>query len=485
LDAQHNPYAEALDGLVLEDPVAAFFAFCREREGIRQRRDHGAPPPWSDDPIFCRGRFLNVFREDDRASRSILRFTSPLADDLEALIPALFFARWCNKAATLDALSPALLSDPPALRRALEALDEPWCNLTAYPVEPLRWRGRLWPRLDAATELFVEIKEALAERILGAGGRVTEATERVNALFGMANDFPIFMAVMDIAWFRPDVIDPASPVPTGIGAAPYLDRLQRHLGLDDHHQTCEAMMALQARHWPEAKRRFQPIDIEYLACECRKYYSYVHGTKSFSGKNRFRAGASARLEFDVAASPAGETVETRIHVIAGGPCAGKTTVLEALEKEGHPVVPETARTMLEAGIARGLSAAELRADPIAWQQEVFRADHRVFDSLAVDTGVFTDTSFIEDTVFGARGGLFVGPNLEAWLRHKRYRRVFFLAPLDSYEQGGGRLESERQAREISEQVFAAYRRWGYEPIVVPALPVAERVAWILAESALD
>ena len=109
----------------------------------------------------------------------------------------------------------------------------------------------------------------------------------------------------------------------------------------------------------------------------------------------------------------------------------------------------------------------------------------MFDSLPVDRAVFTDTSFIEDTVFGARGGLFVGPNLEAWLRHKRYRRVFFLAPLDSYEQGGGRLESERQAREISEQVFAAYRRWGYEPIVVPALPVAERVAWILAESALD
>ena len=27
----HNPYATALDGLILDDPVAAFFDFCRER----------------------------------------------------------------------------------------------------------------------------------------------------------------------------------------------------------------------------------------------------------------------------------------------------------------------------------------------------------------------------------------------------------------------------------------------------------------------
>ena len=55
----HNPYATALDGLVLDDPVSAFFDFCRERE-------KGAPEPWTDNPIFQQGRFLNVFREDDR-----------------------------------------------------------------------------------------------------------------------------------------------------------------------------------------------------------------------------------------------------------------------------------------------------------------------------------------------------------------------------------------------------------------------------------
>lgn len=101
----HNPYATALDGLEIPDPVAAFFGFCREREGIRILRESGAPAPWSEDPIFQRGRFLNVFREDDRSSKAIVRFAAPVADDLPRLIHALFFARWCNRQSTLDVLS--------------------------------------------------------------------------------------------------------------------------------------------------------------------------------------------------------------------------------------------------------------------------------------------------------------------------------------------------------------------------------------------
>lgn len=80
---------------------------------------------------------------------------------------------------------------------------------------------------------------------------------------------------------------PDSPVPTGIGAVPYLDLLQAHLGCVSHQETAEKMIALQSNCWPEARRQFTPIDIEYLACECRKYYSYINGTKKFEGRNRF------------------------------------------------------------------------------------------------------------------------------------------------------------------------------------------------------
>ena len=48
---KNNPYASALKGLKLEDPVAAFFKFCKERENIRLKRERGEPGPWTTDEV--------------------------------------------------------------------------------------------------------------------------------------------------------------------------------------------------------------------------------------------------------------------------------------------------------------------------------------------------------------------------------------------------------------------------------------------------
>ena len=52
--------------------------------------------------------------------------------------------------------------------------------------------------------------------IIDSDKSVIKATEEINKYFRMKNDFPIFMAVIDIAWFRPGIISPNSHVPTGI-----------------------------------------------------------------------------------------------------------------------------------------------------------------------------------------------------------------------------------------------------------------------------
>ena len=112
MDNTHNLYARSLDGLVLKNPVKAFFDFCFERENIRKKREQGLPAPWTNDPIFRQARFLNVFREDDRGSKAILGFAKDLENDLTTLIHTLFFARWCNRQETLDNIPNKILSDP-------------------------------------------------------------------------------------------------------------------------------------------------------------------------------------------------------------------------------------------------------------------------------------------------------------------------------------------------------------------------------------
>ena len=281
-----NPYAHSLDGLKIEDPVQSFFDYCKKREAVRIKRESGEAYPWSDDPILQKGRFLNVFREDDKVSKSIIKFAEPAKEDLPMLIQALFFSRWCNRDSTIDKLSLDDLADPEALKEKLLGLEQ-WENFTAYPVEDSYWGDKLYNRIDASTNKFFEKKEELVELVLNSNKSVITATENINKQFKMANNFPIFMALIDIAWFREDVIPITTDVPTGIGAEPYLDRLQKFLNLNNHQDVGTKMIELQKKFWPEAKREFYPIDIEYQSCECRKYFSYVNGTKKFEGKNLF------------------------------------------------------------------------------------------------------------------------------------------------------------------------------------------------------
>ena len=77
------------------------------------------------------------------------------------------------------------------------------------------------------------------------------------------------------------------------------------------------MIELQKVYWPDAKRPFQPIDIEYLSCECRKYYSYVNGTKAYEGKNIFKPGKSPMLPFEMPIDLKNKIQKTNIYVIAG------------------------------------------------------------------------------------------------------------------------------------------------------------------------
>ena len=48
-------------GLKLDDPVQAFFDFCKERESIRLKREKGEPSPWTDDKVWpLKGFYSNL-----------------------------------------------------------------------------------------------------------------------------------------------------------------------------------------------------------------------------------------------------------------------------------------------------------------------------------------------------------------------------------------------------------------------------------------
>ena len=510
----NNPYEHSLDGLEIADPIKTFFKFCRERELIRQKRERGEPAPWSKDPIFQRARFLNVFREDDKVTKSILQFVKEALQknagaSLYVLVRSIFFARWCNRHLTLDAMKSRWASEfvketgEKQANKLLSFLElfqpSPWSNVTAYPVEPVAWDGSRYSRIRAASQLFAreDVIDFIASSLVASGGNVTRATELINAEFKMENDFPIFMAVMDVAWFRPDLIDPHSNVPVGIGAVPFLRRLEKHpefANCKDHDAVFQRIIALQPRYWPEARRSLAPIDCEYLCCECRKYLSYKNGTKTFSGKNVFTPGKSAMLGFDTdfSESKQGNTLN-KIIVIAGAPCSGKSTLIARLRELGYTCYGETAETLIKEGLANGQTVEDIRIDKVAWQTSLLEKDLSLFRDLLekdveeVDSQqrgvVFTDTSFIETVVFSRMTGIQIGPNISKWLREVWTKRVivFFLSPLPKsvYETTQVRMESNSVADMISEAVRSAYREFGLRMVHLPPVTVEQRLGIVM------
>ena len=178
-----NPYAHSLDGLKIEDPVRSFFDYCKKREAVRVKRESGEAYPWSDDPILQKGRFLNVFREDDKVSKSIIKFAEPAKEDLPLLIQSLFFSRWCNRDLTIDKLTINDLHNPETLKERLLSFEQ-WENFTAYPVEDSYWNQNFYSRIDAATYKFYEKKEELAEIVLNSNRDAITATNNVNSNLG-------------------------------------------------------------------------------------------------------------------------------------------------------------------------------------------------------------------------------------------------------------------------------------------------------------
>lgn len=85
--------------------------FIQERRLIRERRESGAPEPWTTDPILARYRFCNEQREHDKTTRWLkLNWRDPYTSD-PLLYWAITLARFVNRISSLERLQYPVASD--------------------------------------------------------------------------------------------------------------------------------------------------------------------------------------------------------------------------------------------------------------------------------------------------------------------------------------------------------------------------------------
>lgn len=175
-------------------------------------------------------------------------------------------------------------------------------------------------------------------------------------------------------------------------------------------------------------------------------------------------------------------VETSWAVLTGGPCSGKTTLLQALADYGIKTSSETAREYFEEQLNRGLTIEEVRADPKRVQSEILKRSIEKTQQEDPNEVVIYDRGLPDSIAYQRLQGLDTSHSSRV-ARSIRYGKVFFLESI-GVEEDGVRTESVEEGRKIEQSIKAVYRSLGYAIVEVPFMPVEERLELVLKELGL-
>jgi predicted ATPase len=179
-----------------------------------------------------------------------------------------------------------------------------------------------------------------------------------------------------------------------------------------------------------------------------------------------------------------ERVSHNLIVIAGGPGAGKTTLIEALSAAGYATAPEAGRAIIQDQVAIGgtalpwIDAALFAELMLSWDLR----SHRW--AVRQDGPVFFDHALAGMAGYYRLIGREVPTHVLAAVAAFRYRTRVFVAPPwpEIYRTDTERRQSWEEAVRTYEAVTSAYTQAGYELVELPRAPVSERLEFVLRES---
>ena len=176
--------------------------------------------------------------------------------------------------------------------------------------------------------------------------------------------------------------------------------------------------------------------------------------------------------------------DDRFFVVSGGPGTGKTTVLNELQKMGYPVIEEVARRVIR-------EQMEMDGEGLPWRNvELF---NELMLSGSIDTYhealllsepvIFFDRGIL-DTVGHVRLlNLPISAELDLAGKIYRYNKKVFLFPPweEIYSTDNERKQTYQQCIESFDSCAATYSDYGYDIVIVPKIPIPDRIAFILEE----
>ncbi|MBL7704400.1 MAG: AAA family ATPase [Taibaiella sp.] len=171
------------------------------------------------------------------------------------------------------------------------------------------------------------------------------------------------------------------------------------------------------------------------------------------------------------------------YIITGGPGAGKTTLIRALEQLGFAVVPEDARRIIKEQVAINGHGLPWRNKAV-YARLMLEAAIEAYENVARQNSlkpVFFDRGVLDTVCYMKMEQLPVPERIAELLStHPYAHKVFILPPWpEIYTTDAERKQSWQEAVYTFEQMKATYATYGYEVIEVPEYNVEDRCTFVL------
>jgi len=172
-------------------------------------------------------------------------------------------------------------------------------------------------------------------------------------------------------------------------------------------------------------------------------------------------------------------------VLTGGPCSGKSSLIEALSKRGYDTVPEQAITVIEQLIQTWGEDAFTKWKTLntpAFQQLIFNAQRKIENQITPKECCFFDRGMLDPLAYLIHNGLPTPDTMLYISKQASYDMVIVCDTLNSFDQRKhtGRTESKTESIKIGNLISQTYLRAGFHVIRLSEASIEERTEIVLA-----
>lgn len=171
-------------------------------------------------------------------------------------------------------------------------------------------------------------------------------------------------------------------------------------------------------------------------------------------------------------------LKTNWNVITGGPCTGKTTVINLLSERGYKTTIEHARHYIDTQKIKGKTVEEIKENKKQFQLGILNMQIEEEAELKLDDVVFLDRALPDAMAYYQFLGIEYDDRLIEQCNMYCYSKIFILDRLPLINDYA-RLEDEQEQIRIHNLIIQVYESFPCPIVHVPVLEPEERVDFIL------